>query len=620
MGMRNFRALTKDRVSVKDLDRQTLKRAWKFTRQFRGKIAFYLVMLLLASLIGSLTPLVLKNIINLAIPHKSVRLLVLYTAEIAVLTFGQSALGVLNRFLGSTIGEGIIYKLRLELFSHMQMLSQNFFTNSQTGAIISRLNSDVVSSQAVVSTMGSVVSDLSSLAFAFFFMFRLSPTVTLLTLLVIPIIFLIDRLLGKRLARVARAQMQANAEMSAYGQERFNVSGALLVALFGNRKLETETFAGKAAEVKNAGVRFALYGRLYFTTLSLLGGIGTVLVYAIGGSEAIHATLSIGALVALASYITQIFSPLTDLSGARVNLLQALVSFDRVFEVLDLEPAVASPENPVPLPTTRGEIHLIGVSFKYPTGAPLASLAKEGAQSAGIEREWALREVTFDVLPGETVALVGPSGAGKTTITTLITRLYDPTEGRITLDGIDLRELDLDQLRSHIGVVTQDPFLFHDTVRNNLRYANIYASDTEIEKAVEASQLTDLISRLPNGLDTLVGERGYRLSGGEKQRLAIARVLIKNPSIVILDEATSSLDATNEALIQLAISEILKDRTSIVIAHRLSTILGADKIVVMDHGRVAEIGNHASLIARHGIYSELFHRQFVAADQVADNS
>ncbi len=611
MGMRNFRAMAKEPVTFDEIDRKTLKRAWRVAQEFRLLILVYLSLLLLVALVGSRTPLVLKNVINLAIPRRSVSLLLVYTAEIALLTFGGSAIGILNRYLNSVIGEGIIFRLRTRLFEHLQQLSLSFFTNSQTGAILSRLNSDVVSSQQVVGTLGSVVSDLATLVFTLFFMLQLSVPVTGLALLVVPAILLIDRLLGKRLSRYARAQMQTNAVMAAFEQERFNVSGSLLVSLFGDRAVESTEFSSKAAAVRDAGIRFALFGRLYFTSLSLLGGVGTVAVYAIGGDQAIRGSLSIGALVALAAYITQLFAPLTDLSTARVNLLQALVSFDRVFEVLDVEPDVRAPSDPILLVRPVGAIAFEGVYFRYTSGAPLASLAKEGSAPSAPERDWALEGIDLRIEPGQTVALVGPSGAGKTTITTLMTRLYDPERGRILFDGVDLRLLDLDALRRSIGVVTQDPFLFHDTVRANLLYARPAATESQLQGAIEASQLAEMVDRLPQGIDTVVGERGYRLSGGEKQRLSIARVLIKDPKVVILDEATSSLDATNEALIQMAISETLTARTSVVIAHRLSTILGADTIVVMNHGQVVEVGSHQELLELGGLYAELFHNQFV---------
>jgi ATP-binding cassette subfamily B protein len=584
------------------------------TKEFRFGITLYLLAILLAALFGSLTPLLFKDLINNAIPRGSVHLLIIYAIILGVLTFAQTGVGVLSRYLQSVIGEGIIYRLRIRLFEHMQTLSLSFFTHSQTGSIISRVNNDVVASQQVVGTLGSLVSDVATLVFTLFFMFELSPQVTILALLIVPVLIALDRLLGKRLTSYARVQMQANAEMSAFEQERFNVSGSLLVSLFGNRSRESEQFRTQAAEVREAGIRFALFGRLYYSTLALMGGIGTVAVYAIGGDEAIHHVLTLGALVALAQYVTKLFAPLTDLSSARVNLLQALVSFDRVYEVLDLTPEVQNPTQPVHLPKPAGHINFEHVSFKYPSATPLASLAKNPVATEPVNNDYALFDVNMTLEQGTMTALVGQSGAGKTTITNLITRLYDPTNGLISFDGVDLRALDIETLRTLIGVVSQDPFLFHDTVRSNLLYANIHATTQELSAAVEASQLGELVERLPQGLDTLVGERGYRLSGGEKQRMSIARVLLKDPKVVVLDEATSSLDSTNEARIQEAIGRTLKGRTSLVIAHRLSTVLDADMIVVLDHGQVAEVGPHRTLIERHGLYAEVFERQFRTPD------
>lgn len=608
--MRGLRNRTSNPVSVKDIDSRTLGRAWQVTKEFRFGIVAYLVAILLGALFGSLTPLLFKDLINNAIPRGSLHLLIIYTVILGILTLAQTGVGVLSRYLQSVIGEGIIYRLRIRLFEHMQTLSLSFFTHSQTGSIISRVNNDVVASQQVVGTLGSLVSDVATLVFTLFFMFELSPEVTALALLIVPVLIILDRLLGKRLTQYARVQMQANAEMTAFEQERFNVSGSLLVSLFGNRNRESQQFRTQAADVREAGIRFALFGRLYYSALALMGGIGTIAVYAIGGDEALHHALTLGALVALAQYVTKLFAPLTDLSSARVNLLQALVSFDRVYEVLDLTPEVQNPTHPIHLSHPRGRIVFDHVSFRYPSATPLASLAKDPTLTKAATEEDALSDITITLAEGTMTALVGHSGAGKTTVTNLITRLYDPIDGSITLDGVDLRQLDLEELRALVGVVSQDPFLFHDTVRSNLLYANVHATTQDLLHAVEASQLAELIDRLPQGLDTLVGERGYRLSGGEKQRLSIARVLLKDPRVVVLDEATSSLDSTNEALIQGAIQRTLRGRTSLVIAHRLSTVLDADTIVVLDHGQVAEVGSHQDLLIQQGLYASVFERQF----------
>lgn len=609
-GMRALRGMAADPVRSSSIDRRTLRRAWSVTKRHRALIIVYLATLAVSALLGALVPLVVRDIINVAILRRSITRLTLDVVIIAALSLAQSALGVGTRYISSVAGERIIFDLRTRLVAHLQKLSLGFFTEAQTGSVLSRISSDVTSSQAVVGTLGSMVSDLATLVFTLAFMVALSPLVTALSLLIVPVFALVDRLLSRRVANAAREQMQANAEMNAFTQERFNVSGALLVALFGRRADELDTFSHHAGRVRDAGVRFALVGRIYFAVLGLASAIGTIAVYALGGDEVIRGALSLGSLVALAQYVTRLTGPITDLSSARVNLLQALVSFDRIFEVLDVEPAVTSPPHPRHLEHVDGNVALEEVWFRYPRNQAVASLIKQGVPRTE-ERDWALSGVTLHVEPGHTLALVGPSGAGKTTVTMLVTRMWDPERGRVTLDGVDLRELDLEELRAEIGVVTQDPFLFHDTVRANLRYAKPAATDKELRDALERAQLLTTIDALPDGLDTLVGERGYRLSGGEKQRLAIARVLLRNPRIVILDEATSSLDAQNEALIQSAIGDTLQGRTAIVIAHRLSTILGADTIAVLASGRVVEQGSHAELLAAGGLYAELFERQFL---------
>ncbi len=610
--MRMLRSLAQEPAERTTVDRATLRRAWSVTRAHRGLIVTYLVTLALAAFIGALVPLVVRDIINVALPHHSLGRLGVDVAAIAALTLAQSALGVLTRFVSSLAGERIIFDLRTRIVAHLQQLSLGFFTEAQTGSVLSRISSDVTSSQQIVGTVGSVVADAATLVFTLVFMVALSPLVTGLSLLIIPIFVLVDRLLAARVATAAREQMQANAEMNAFTQERFNVSGALLVALFGKRDRELASFRRLAAQVRDAGVRFALVGRTYFTVLGLAASVGTIAVYALGGDQVIRGALSLGSLVALAQYVTRLNAPITDLSSARVNLLQALVSFDRIFEVLDVTPAVRSPSTPRHLDRVRGAIALDHVWFRYPRSSVVASLAKAGAPRTP-ERDWALADVSLTLEAGQMLALVGPSGAGKTTVTMLVSRMWDPDRGRVTLDGFDLRDLDLEELRSAIGVVTQDPYLFHDTVRENLRYARPESTDDELYRALERAQLLRTIEALPDGLDTMVGERGYRLSGGEKQRLAIARVLLRNPPIVILDEATSSLDAHNEALIQSAITDTLAGRTALVIAHRLSTVLGADSIAVLDAGRVVEIGTHASLLAAGGLYAELFERQFLSS-------
>jgi ATP-binding cassette subfamily B protein len=600
------------------IDRATLRRAWAFARPYRGLLALQLSGLAATAVIGILPALVLKALIDRAVAHHlstgGVNVLVAIAVGIALT---MTALGLLNRWLGSRIGEGLIYDLRVALFNHVQRMPVAFFTYTQTGSLLSRMGNDVLDAQQAVGTLSTVVSDVFTLTTTLTAMLLLSWQATALALLVVPGFVALDRKMAKRLAMLSRQRMTANAHMTSTMAERLNVAGALLVKLFGRPRQEADEFSEKAASVREAGIRLAVQGRLYYGSLALVGAIGTAAVYWIGGRGLIDGSLKVGTLTALAAYVSKLYSPLTDLASARVDLLTALVSFERVFEVLDAPAAVTDLPGAAPLPSpAAGRIDVEDVWFRYPSAATVSieSLEGEGTRERRNEpSEPVLRGVSFSAEPGSMVALVGPSGAGKTTLSSLIPRLYDVTSGAVKLDGHDVRDLTLESVTAAVGVVSQDPHLFHDTVAANLRYARPEATDGEIVAACRAARIHDVIAALPDGYDTVVGERGYRLSGGEKQRLSIARLLLKAPAVVVLDEATSHLDSENEALIQQALSVALAGRTAVVIAHRLSTIAAADQILVLDGGRIVERGRHGELLRAGGLYAELFETQFRAA-------
>jgi ATP-binding cassette subfamily B protein len=600
------------------IDRATLRRAWTFAGPYRGLLALQLAGLAGTAVIGILPPLVLKALVDRAVAHRlstgGVNLLVAAAVGIALT---MTALGLLNRWLGSRIGEGLIYDLRVALFRHVQRMPVAFFTYTQTGSLLSRLSNDVLGAQQAVGTLSTVTSDLFTLVTTLTAMLLLSWKVTLLALLVVPGFVILDRRMAKRLTTLSRQRMSSNADMSSTMAERLNVAGALLVKLFGRPRSEAEEFSQRAAAVRESGIRLAVQSRLYYGSLALVGAVGTAAVYWIGGRGLINGSLQVGTLTALAAYVSRLYSPLTDLASARVDLLTALVSFERVFEVLDAVPAVDDLPGASPLAApVEGRLAVEDVWFRYPSPATVSieSLEGEGTRERRDEpSEPILRGVSFSAEPGTMVALVGPSGAGKTTLSSLIPRLYDVTSGVVRIDGRDVRDLTLESLTGAVGVVSQDPHLFHDTVGANLRYARPEATGEDIVAACRAARIHDVIAALPDGYDTVVGERGYRLSGGEKQRLSIARLLLKAPAIVVLDEATSHLDSENEALIQQALGVALAGRTAVVIAHRLSTIAAADQILVLDGGRIVERGRHGDLLRAGGLYSELFETQFRAA-------
>jgi ATP-binding cassette subfamily B protein len=598
----------KDALKGVELQEGTLRRVWTFARPYRGTIAVFLLSIIGAALLALVPPFVFRNIIDVAIPDSDRTRIVVLAAIAVVAAFGDALLAIVQRWTSARVGEGLIYDLRRALFAKIQRMPIAFFTRTPTGSITSRLNNDVIGAQtAVTSTLGSVVSNVIVLVTTLAAMFWLQWQLTLLTLIVLPLFIVPARRVGVRLQGIAREQMGYNAAMNTQMTERFNVAGATLVKLFGSGRREREAFERRADGVRDTGVRAALLGRVFFVALGLVGALGTVAIYGFGAFMVVNGDITTGTLVALAALVTRVYQPLTGLTNARVDLMTSMVSFERVFEVLDAPEAIRERPGAIDLVEPRGEVEFDNVVFRYPPAADSAIASME--QNAGLGADTdpdvdVLQGLSLHVRAGETVALVGASGAGKSTTISLIPRLYDVTGGAVRIDGHDVRDLTLDSLRRAIGVVSQDPHLFHESIGDNLRYANPDASDDELVEAARAARIHDTIAALPDGYDTVVGERGYRLSGGEKQRLAIARLLLKNPCIMVLDEATSHLDNENEALIQAALDHAMRDRTAIVIAHRLSTIRSVDRIAFVEHGRIAEIGSHDELLAANGRYAQ----------------
>ncbi|HVM07755.1 MAG TPA: ABC transporter ATP-binding protein [Acidimicrobiales bacterium] len=610
--------LTPEEARQARLDRATLRRAWRFASPYHRLIVAFLGTMAASSIIAVLPPLVFKRLIDTALPARDLGLVNLLVGFAVALALGETAFRLLNRWLSSRIGEGLIYDLRTALYDHVQRMPIAFFTRTQTGSLLSRMQSDVVGAQGTVGTLATVTSDVFLLSATVGAMFLLNWQVTSFALLIVPAILVLDRVMSPRMVALSRDRMQLNGDLGATMAERFNVSGALLVKLFGRRAHEVATFSERARAVRDSGIRLAMTSRVYYASLTLMGALGTAGVYWVGSRAVVDGRLEVGGLVALAAYVARLYSPLTNLASARVDLLTSLVSFERCFEVLDAPHAITEKADAVDLPDGaggRGEIEFDDVWFRYPAPntVSIASLEAANAEVGDEPSDWVLRGISFRAEPGTMTALVGPSGAGKTTMSGLVPRLYDVTSGSVRIDGVDVRDATLSSLVASIGVVTQDPHLFHDSIAENLRYAKPDATDDELVEACRAARIHDLVAPLPAGYDTLVGERGYRMSGGEKQRLAIARVLLKDPAIVILDEATSHLDSETEALIQQALTEALSGRTSIVIAHRLSTIRAADQILVIERGSIVDAGRHGDLIVRGGLYRELYETQFAEA-------
>lgn len=613
-----------------------VRRVLNYARPYRMLIIIGLVLILIQSGIGLLTPLIVRDLLDRTLPSGDGQRLNILAFGLILIPVFSSLIGIIIRRVNSRIGEGVIYDLRVSLFSHLQRMSLRFFTNTKSGELMSRLNNDVVNAQTAISdTIVGIITNAVQLIVTLAVMFALDWRLTLLGVLVFPLFVISARAIGTKLREIAREAMDINAEMNAIMVETLNISGALLVKLFGRRNVEVDRFAQRAGRVRDIGVKRAVMGSQFWALLGGAGVIGSALVYWLGGHLVLEGAFTIGTLVAFGAYLGQLYGPMQYLVDVPVEFSTSMVSFERVFEIIDLPEEIAEKPDAVALKSISGRIQFDDVTFHYSkmesgllsevkrygrvdnvravfsgSDKPALVMNGDGAAKTTQARELALEHLTFEIEPGQLAALVGPSGAGKTTLTYLIPRLYDPTEGRILLDGHDLRDVKLDSLTDAVGMVTQETYLFHDTILTNLLYARLDATQEQVEAACRAANIHDFISGLPEGYNTIVGERGYRLSGGEKQRLAIARVILKDPRVLVLDEATSHLDSQSEALIQDALEKIMAHRTSIVIAHRLSTILAADQILVMDRGQIVERGKHAELLASNGLYAQLYETQF----------
>ena len=608
----SFRSLTADQsVKNQKLKPGTISRITRFAIPYKILLIFFMITVVIDAFLIIASPLLLRKLIDDGVIPKDFELVTSLAVLVGIIAILDAVFSMIGRWFSARIGEGLIYDLRKQVFEHVQRQSIAFFTRTQTGALISRLNSDVIGAQqAFTSTLSGVVSNSLSLLLVIITMLTLSWQITLVSLVLLPVFLIPTKWIGRKLQGLTRQSFDINAQMSSNMTERFNVSGALLVSLYGDSEKEKSEFAIKARKVADIGISIAMLNRIFFIALTSIAAIATAVAYGIGGHLAINDQLTVGTLLAITALLARLYGPLTALSNVRVDVMSALVSFERVFEVLDLQPMVTESQNAKMLKTDKPEVTFDSVSFTYPSAKEISLASLEAvAKPELVESGEVLKNISFTVLPGTLTGIVGPSGAGKSTISSLIPRLYDVTSGGIFIDGLDIRQYSIKSLRENIGVVTQDSHMFHDSIYANLLYADSKVSKNEIENACRAAQIWDFIEGLPNGLDTVVGERGHRLSGGEKQRLAIARLLLKKPSLVILDEATAHLDSENEALVQAALKEVLKNRTSIVIAHRLSTIVNADQILVIDSGSIVERGTHEELVNKKGLYFDLYERQ-----------
>jgi ATP-binding cassette subfamily B protein len=617
--MRSFsrdRSITQQRIKP-----GTIRRIMSYARPYRRELIWFLIIVALDAGITVAVPLLLRSLIDNGILPRDTGVVLAIGGAVAGLALFDAVLSIAQRWYSARIGEGLIYDLRTEVFRHVQQQPIAFFTRTQTGSLVSRLNSDVIGAQqALTSTLSAVVANVLSLTLVLIVMISLSWQVTLVALVLIPLFVLPARFVGRKLQRLTRESMQLDAAMGSTMTERFNVAGAMLVKLFGRPREEADVFGNRAGRVRDIGVQTAMYGSTLFIALTLLASLATAVIYGLGGVLVINNFFQIGTLVALAALIGRLYGPITSLSNVQVDVMTALVSFDRVFEVLDLTPLIEDEPDAVPL--LAGEsapaIEFDHVWFRYPVASEVSLASLESIALPVPERTEANRDVLGDISftapSGKLTALVGPSGAGKTTITHLVARLYDPRAGKVSVGGQDIKGVTQESLHENVGVVTQDAHMFHDTIRANLSYAKPGATEPDLIEACKAAQIWTLIATLPDGLDTVVGDRGYRLSGGEKQRIALARLLLKAPSVVVLDEATAHLDSESEAAVQRALKTALAGRTSLVIAHRLSTIIQADQILVIDDGKVTERGTHAELLAAGGLYTELYHTQFAQQD------